>query len=60
MNVLFKKPWGQTSNTIELPSCLVHVLCYFKRLHDIKKLSYVSLEYAMEVHLTDAYILPFW
>ena len=24
------KPWGQTSNTIELASCLVHVLCDFK------------------------------
>ena len=33
------KPWGQTSNTIELASCLVHVLCDFKRLHDIKKLT---------------------
>ena len=46
------KPWGQTSNTIELASCLVHVLCYSKRLHDIKKLNqlHVSLEYAMEVY----------
>ena len=43
-------------NTIELASCLVHVLCDFK-LHGIKKLTSVSLKYTMEVHLADAYIL---
>ena len=29
--------------------------CVTLRLHDIKKLTLVSLEYAMEVHLADAY-----
>ena len=34
--------------------------CVTLRLHDIKKLTSVSLEYTMEVHLAYAYILPFW
>ena len=35
--------------------------CVTLRLHDIKKLTSVSLEYTMmEIHLADAYILPFW
>ena len=36
--------------------------CVTLRLHDIKKLTSVSVaaEYTMEVHLADAYILPFW
>ena len=31
--------------------------CVTLRLHDIKKLTSLSLEYNMEVHLADAYIL---
>ena len=31
--------------------------CATLRLHDIKKLTSMSLEYNMEVHLADAYIL---
>ena len=34
--------------------------CVTLRLHDIKKLTSVSLEYTMEGHLAHAYILPFW
>ena len=43
-------------------SCLVGwcMYCVTLRLHDIKKLTSVSLEYTMEVHLAYAYILPFW
>ena len=51
----YTKPWDQTS------SWLVgqYMYCVTLRLHDIKKLTSVSLEYTMEVHLADAYILPF-
>ena len=34
--------------------------CVTLRLHDVKKLTSVSLEYTMEVHLADTYILLFW
>ena len=34
--------------------------CVTLRLHDIKKLTSVSLEYTMEVNLAYAYVLPFW
>ena len=34
--------------------------CVTLRLHDVKKLTSVPLEYTMEVHLPDAYILPFF
>ena len=34
--------------------------CVTLRLHDIKKLTSVSLEYIMEIHLAHAYILPSW
>ena len=45
-----------------LQSCLVGwcMYCVTLRLYDIKKLTSVSLEYTMEVHLAYAYILPFW
>ena len=45
-----------------LQSCLVGwcMYCVTLRLHDIKKLTSVSLEYTMEMHLAYAYILPFW
>ena len=33
--------------------------CVTLRLHDIKKFASVSLEYTMEIHLADVYILPF-
>ena len=42
-------------NNIELASYYMTL-----RLHDIKKLTSVSLEYTMEIHLADTYILPFW
>ena len=52
----YTKPWGQTS------SWLVgwYMYCVTLRLHDIKKLTSVFLEYTMEAHLVDTYILPFW
>ena len=34
--------------------------CVTLKLYDIKKLTSVSLGYTMEIHLADAYILPFW
>ena len=37
-----------------------YIYCVTLRLHDIKNLISLSLEYTMEEHLADAYILPFW
>ena len=35
--------------------------CVTLRVHDIKKLTSVSLKYTMmEIHLPDVYVLPFW
>ena len=33
--------------------------CVTLKLNDIKKITSVSLEYTMKVHLADAYILPY-
>ena len=49
------KPWRQTSKYYRAGQ-LVDTL----RLHDIKKLTSVSLEYTIELHLAYAYILTLW
>ena len=55
----YTKPWRHIQI---LQSWLVGCYLYFLtlRLHDIKKLTSVSLKCTMEVHLADIYILPFW